>query len=145
MLVAHLKRILGLERLRLRGPCGASDEFLPVATAQTSTNWPRYSLYRCKLAKPDQKGARTRFAAPLSAPATRFFSTERAIVRLNRHRFPGGIFKSKQLKVAEIAATGTNIGALLLKFDNVRLLVASGRRSGIAIDATDANLPAMTA
>ncbi len=28
MLFAHLKRILGLNRLRLRGPCGANDEFL---------------------------------------------------------------------------------------------------------------------
>jgi hypothetical protein len=34
MLFAHLKRILGLERLRLRGPCGASDEFHLAATAQ---------------------------------------------------------------------------------------------------------------
>lgn len=32
---AHLKRILGLGRLRLRGPCGAKDEFLLAATAQT--------------------------------------------------------------------------------------------------------------
>jgi len=34
MLFAHLKRILRLGRLRLRGPCGAKDEFLIVATAQ---------------------------------------------------------------------------------------------------------------
>lgn len=34
MLFAHLKRILRLDRLRLRGPCGASDEFLLAATAQ---------------------------------------------------------------------------------------------------------------
>src|SRR5215213_2066692 len=34
MLFAHLKRILGLGRLRLRGPCGAQDEFLLAATAQ---------------------------------------------------------------------------------------------------------------
>jgi transposase len=34
MLFAHLKRILKLERLRLRGPCGARDEFLLAATAQ---------------------------------------------------------------------------------------------------------------
>lgn len=34
MLCAHLKRILGLGRLRLRGPCGANDEFLLAATAQ---------------------------------------------------------------------------------------------------------------
>ncbi len=34
MLFAHLKRILRLSRLRLRGPCGARDEFLLAATAQ---------------------------------------------------------------------------------------------------------------
>ncbi|MEO0782899.1 MAG: RidA family protein [Pseudomonadota bacterium] len=30
----RIKRILGLGRLRLRGPCGANDEFLLAATAQ---------------------------------------------------------------------------------------------------------------
>jgi Transposase DDE domain len=34
MLFAHLKRILKLDKLRLRGLSGAHDEFLPAATAQ---------------------------------------------------------------------------------------------------------------
>jgi hypothetical protein len=34
MLFAHLKRILKLDRLRLRGRSGAQDEFLLAATAQ---------------------------------------------------------------------------------------------------------------
>jgi hypothetical protein len=34
MLFAHLKRILHLGRLRLRGPSGARDEFPLAATAQ---------------------------------------------------------------------------------------------------------------
>ena len=34
MLFAHLKRILGLGRLRLRGPTGAKDEFLLAASAR---------------------------------------------------------------------------------------------------------------
>jgi hypothetical protein len=34
MLFAHLKRILKLDRLRLRGLNGTKDEFLLVATAQ---------------------------------------------------------------------------------------------------------------
>ena len=34
MLFAHLKRIMKLDRLRLRGPTGARDEFLLAATAQ---------------------------------------------------------------------------------------------------------------
>ena len=35
ILFAHLKRILKLDRLRLRGLTGAHDEFLLAATAQT--------------------------------------------------------------------------------------------------------------
>jgi hypothetical protein len=34
MLFAHLKRILQLDLLRLRGPCGVRDEFLLATTAQ---------------------------------------------------------------------------------------------------------------
>ena len=34
MLFAHLKRTLGLRRLRLLGPCGANGEFLVAATTQ---------------------------------------------------------------------------------------------------------------
>ena len=34
MLFAHLKRILKLGRLRLRGPRSAQDEFLLAATAE---------------------------------------------------------------------------------------------------------------
>ncbi len=34
MLIAHLKRILGRGRLRLRGLNGTKDEFLLAATAQ---------------------------------------------------------------------------------------------------------------
>jgi hypothetical protein len=34
MLFAHLKHQLGFERLRLRGPSGARDEFLLAATVQ---------------------------------------------------------------------------------------------------------------
>jgi Transposase DDE domain len=34
LLFAHLKRILKLDRLQLRGPCGARDEFHLAATAQ---------------------------------------------------------------------------------------------------------------
>ena len=35
MLFAHLKRILKLDRLRVRGPNGVKDEFLLAATAQS--------------------------------------------------------------------------------------------------------------
>jgi hypothetical protein len=34
MLFAHMKRILKVDRLRLRGMSGAQDEFLLIATAQ---------------------------------------------------------------------------------------------------------------
>ena len=39
MLFAHLKCILRLDRLRLRGPCGARDEFLLAATAKNLRSW----------------------------------------------------------------------------------------------------------
>ena len=42
MLFAHLKRILRLDRLRLRGLTGASDEFLLAATAQNLRRMARY-------------------------------------------------------------------------------------------------------
>lgn len=38
MIFAHLKRILGFNRLRLRGPLGAKDEFTRAATAQNLRN-----------------------------------------------------------------------------------------------------------
>jgi hypothetical protein len=52
MLFAHLKRILELDRLRLRGPSGAQDEFLLAAIAQN----------RRRMAK------RLMFAAPEAVP-----------------------------------------------------------------------------
>ena len=75
MLFAHLKRILKLDRLRLRGPNGARDEFLLAATAQNLR----------KLAKliPQAAPARpVRAASPRSStPAQRLF----AISRLLQH------------------------------------------------------------
>jgi hypothetical protein len=44
MLFAHLKRILKLDRLRLRGIRGARDEFLMAAAAQTCEEWLAGSL-----------------------------------------------------------------------------------------------------
>src|SRR5438034_11649713 len=41
MLFAHLKRIPKLDRLRLRGPCGARDEFHLAATAQNLRKLPK--------------------------------------------------------------------------------------------------------
>ena len=37
MRFAHLKRMLPLGRLRLRGPCGAQDEFTLAAIAEPPT------------------------------------------------------------------------------------------------------------
>ncbi len=43
MAFAHLKRILGLRRLRLRGPTGARDEFFLAATVQNLRKLTRYA------------------------------------------------------------------------------------------------------
>jgi transposase len=48
MLFAHLKRILKLDRLRLRGLSGAQDEFLMAATAQ---NLRRMAKWWCQVLK----------------------------------------------------------------------------------------------
>ncbi len=56
MLFAHLKRILKLDRLRLRGPTGARDEFLLAATAQTSESW--QNSYRRRISRqPESRSA----------------------------------------------------------------------------------------
>jgi transposase len=46
MLFAHLKRILRLDRLRLRGPSGARDEFLLAATAQNLRRMAKWLMPR---------------------------------------------------------------------------------------------------
>jgi hypothetical protein len=43
MLFAHLKRILRLGRLRLRGPRGAQFEFTLQPSRRTSASWPSSS------------------------------------------------------------------------------------------------------
>ena len=42
MLFAHMKRILKMDRLRLRGLSGAKDEFLLTATAQNLRRMAKY-------------------------------------------------------------------------------------------------------
>jgi len=49
MLFAHLKRILKLDRLRLRGPNGAKDAFLLAATAQNLRKMARLILLTAQL------------------------------------------------------------------------------------------------
>jgi hypothetical protein len=49
MRFAHLKRILKLGRLRLRGPCGAQDEFVLAAIAQNLRRPRRWSLGAARL------------------------------------------------------------------------------------------------
>jgi hypothetical protein len=44
MLFAHLKRIMKLDRLRLRGLSGARDEFLMAATAQNLRRMAKWSM-----------------------------------------------------------------------------------------------------
>ncbi len=42
MLFAHMKRVLKMDRLRLRGLSGAQDEFLLTATAQNLRRMANY-------------------------------------------------------------------------------------------------------
>ena len=50
MLFAHLKRILKLDRLRLRGLTGAQDEFLLAATAQNLRRMSKWLMPRMEAA-----------------------------------------------------------------------------------------------
>jgi hypothetical protein len=73
MLFAHLKRILRLDRLRLRGPNGARDEFISQPSPRTSESLP--SSFRCPVRqrlKPN-RGTASEYAHQLSGLP---FSTE---------------------------------------------------------------------
>jgi hypothetical protein len=71
MLFAHLKGILGITRLRLRGPNGAKDEFLMAATVQNlrklAMTLPAPALGR---RSEDSAGAPRRAAASTSSTAS---------------------------------------------------------------------------
>src|SRR2546428_9009937 len=67
MLFAHLKRILKLDRLRLRGPNGARDELHLAATAQTSGS-SRSCFRQCRQC---QRGEATPLSTPLAASSLR--------------------------------------------------------------------------
>ena len=79
MAFAHLKRNFGLGRLRLRGPCGAHDEFLLAATAQNLMKLARNIARPPPLAlacalRQDQSTkqmAETETAAPVKPPRER--------------------------------------------------------------------------
>jgi Transposase DDE domain len=65
MLFPHLKRILRLDRLRLRGPSGAKDEFLLAATAQ---NLPKLAKLIPVPPQPSPHEAEWQESASLTAP-----------------------------------------------------------------------------
>jgi hypothetical protein len=69
MLFAHLKRILNLTRLRLRGPSGARDEFTLAAIAQNLRKSVHEALYVSHLAlkDPGSAGNNLRNAAVICA------------------------------------------------------------------------------
>ena len=81
MLFAHLKRILGLGRLRLRGPCGANDEFLLAATAPNARKLAKIVPAPKKNREtPDRKGACANHERQDSAIANGCFSTDAAMI-----------------------------------------------------------------
>ena len=73
MLFAHLKRILKLDRLRLRGPNGAKDEFHLAAAAQNLRKMAKMVPMRgLALPDPEREPACLR-SAPRSIVATADF------------------------------------------------------------------------
>ena len=82
MLFAHLKRILRLERLRLRGPNGARDEFLLAATAQNLCKMAKLKFYRLPLSQPTSSTQSAQNGRCLSSGLQTFLA---AVVRLRDH------------------------------------------------------------
>jgi Transposase DDE domain len=76
MLFAHLKRILRLDRLRLRGPFGARDEFLLAATTQNLRKLAKLILPPC---------SGTRLGTREPARAVSYIYPERLVRRLLQH------------------------------------------------------------
>jgi hypothetical protein len=66
MLFAHLKRILRLGRLRLRGPSGAKDGFLLAATAQNLRKLAKLIPFRHRSSP--HEAQRPNFASLKAAP-----------------------------------------------------------------------------
>jgi hypothetical protein len=77
MLFAHLKRILGLGRLRLRGPCGANDEFLLAATAQNLRKLAKILPAPQQPRKPDRKALASLSAVDILRARTGVFPRNR--------------------------------------------------------------------
>ena len=84
MLFAHLKRILRLGRLRLRGPSGAKDEFLLAATAQNLRKLAKVIPFR-------------RRPSPCEVKRRRFASLA-AAARAHRARLKTGFFNEIDVK-----------------------------------------------
>ena len=82
MLFAHFKRILGLGRLRLRGPCGVQDEFTLAAAAQkpseTGQAQATGALHRIKRRTSHQRPKEIKAMAGHSGQYRATFSTESA-------------------------------------------------------------------
>jgi hypothetical protein len=85
MLFAQLKRIVGLGRLRLRGSCGANDEFLLAATVQNLRKLAKISAAPQRREKHDRKGVLAGFRTAISALANVSFSTLWAECRPSLH------------------------------------------------------------
>jgi hypothetical protein len=108
MLFAHLKRILKLDRLRLRGPNGARDEFLLAATAQ---NLRKLADTGAELPAGLKTARSASYRVVSSAPRStsiycRSFSTESARFRhpASHKNYPAG---GGTLRCADIQGTAT--------------------------------------
>ncbi len=84
-LLAHLKRIFGLNRLRLHGPTTQMASYSSPQPPKTAGSWPRLLLRRRHREKSDRKGACAVTSPMFSAFATLCFSTESAENRSSLH------------------------------------------------------------
>jgi hypothetical protein len=88
MLFAHLKRILQLDRLRLRGPNGARDEFILAAIAQNLRKMAKLMpMLTLRPHKKQQSGMAASAAASLQGIIAGLFQRNRPQAEV------GGLFK----------------------------------------------------
>jgi hypothetical protein len=110
MLFAHLKRILRLDRLRLRGPFGARDEFLLAATAQNLRKLAKLILPPAlKLARAPESPR-----APVSP-----IHPERFVRRLLQHNPPRAAIRQSSLTEHPALGTSGNPAGRLRKSSKI--------------------------
>ena len=134
MLFAHLKRILRLDRLRLRGPSGAKEEFLLAATAQNLRKLAKLIPFCAALHPARAVADEVRPARIVSIN----MCTDELLLRLvDRDRIASVTWLSQDGRNANMAEVAATIPANHGLAEEVGLLSSRSRARGRLHDAND--------